>query len=106
MHRINLVKSRIRNEMQALMAKAEANGIQIDVPMAARLTEQSQATEMRSAKQHTADTAREAKGLSEVHRRMKIVIDGDRPDQPVRFERELPRSVAMLGGIGHPCRII
>lgn len=87
MHRINLVRSKIRNEVRALLAKAEAKGIQIDLPEAARLIEQSTIKETQQAAVVDQNSTREA-SLPAEDGKMRIVIDGDNQEEPLRVEVE------------------
>ena len=85
MHRIDLVRSKIRNEVRALMAKAEASGIQVDLPAAMKMMERS------PAKDTPAVAAPKPHGTRfdpETPTKTRIIIDADNKDMPLSIETE------------------
>lgn len=90
LHRINTARSKIRNEAKALITKAEAQGISLDIPELSLLVEASDTN-------RTPFTATSPRGTQFIEasrdeaQNMRIIIDADDVDQPLKIEPEPSR---------------
>eukprot|EP00210_Caulerpa_lentillifera_P007839 g7481.t1 len=87
MHRINLVRSKIRNEIRVLKAKAEANGIEIPLPEDYTTNQEEDESLHKNKKQSESTrktSSKSFKGPSS--KKMRLILDACNKANPLRIE--------------------
>lgn len=88
MHRINLVRSKIRNEIRVVKAKAEANGVEIALPenyiTSTRAEDESLNKSKRQIESTRKSSSKSFKGPS--NKKMRLILDADNEANPLRIE--------------------